>query len=314
MLKVTIDLFSGRPNPTWIIGGARGNEILDYISKERQIICKNDSGYQGLGYRGIQIETFSDEDYVKIPSSFTIANGTLQDQRKSIEIAGMLIEEMTKYGEIQLYEHTITPISSEIRKIAMEGLSYYERDIEKIQKLIKGYKKATKTQGIRVTKPDNDCQQACTYEESWFNPGFWNNDLSIQHANNCYNYGRNWKTNTFAQPGRASGQRAASMSCPDVMAAAMRDGLHHRCDCLPNDEHPRRLMALVVAPGQDYHWYRKLSNGTWGHKPGGTAARNIDNSNNVIIDPQTCDRGVGTPLHYTDFCGFFYAGKSVQIA
>jgi hypothetical protein len=38
----------------------------------------------------------------------------------------------------------------------------------------------------------------------------------------------------------------------------------------------------------------------WTHKPGQTAATNLDNSGNVITDPRTANRGV-----YTDFCGFF---------
>ena len=88
----------------------------------------------------------------------------------------------------------------------------------------------------------------------------------------------------------------------------MADGLRKRCDCLPQSEYPRRLMALVIDPGWDYHWYRHQRGGFWGHKPGGTAARNVDNSNVVIANPETCDRG-----GYTDFCGYFYAGLSVVI-
>jgi hypothetical protein len=93
--------------------------------------------------------------------------------------------------------------------------------------------------------------------------------------------------------------------------AAMADGLVHRCICLPMSEWPRRLMALVVdnqPPGFDYHWYRRQRGGFWGHKPGGTAARNIDNSNVVITNSETCDRG-----RYNGFCGYFYAGRSVVI-
>ena len=67
-------------------------------------------------------------------------------------------------------------------------------------------------------------------------------------------------------------------------------------------------MALVVDPGYDYHWYRHQRGGFWGHKPGSTAARNVDNSNVVIANPETCTRG-----GYTDFCGYFYAGRSVVI-
>jgi len=67
-------------------------------------------------------------------------------------------------------------------------------------------------------------------------------------------------------------------------------------------------MALVIWPGVDYHWYRHQMGGFWGHKPGSTAARNIDNSGVVVVNPETCNRG-----GYTNFCSYFYAGKSVKI-
>jgi hypothetical protein len=159
---------------------------------------------------------------------------------------------------------------------------------------------------LRTTVPDAKCSK-CEYEVSQYNPGFWNVP-AVQPHNNCYNYARNWRTDTFAQPGRAHGAGTDTMSCPTVTTAAMADGLVERCHCLPESEWPRRLMALVIDPGWDYHWYRHQRGGFWGHKPGSTAARNVDNSSVVITDPETCDRG-----GYTDFCGYFYAGRSVVI-
>lgn len=158
----------------------------------------------------------------------------------------------------------------------------------------------------RTTISDAKCHK-CKYEVSQFNPAFWNNS-AVRLDNNCYNYARNWRTDTFAQPGRAHGAQTGTMSCPTVTTAAMADGLKKRCDCLPQKEYPRRLMALVIDPGFDYHWYRHQRGGFWGHKPGATAARNVDNSNVVITNPETCNRG-----GYIDFCGYFYAGVSVVI-
>jgi hypothetical protein len=37
-----------------------------------------------------------------------------------------------------------------------------------------------------------------------YNPGFWNTP-AVQPKNNCYNYAMNWRSDTFAQPGRISG-------------------------------------------------------------------------------------------------------------
>ena len=313
MFKVTVDLFSGRPNPSWIVNDSRGDEMIKKIAGEKQAISKLSDGYDGLGFRGIKIEILDDEKADKLPSSFTIANGVAKDQKTSILLARTIVDQMTGYEKFSMDIHKITPVNKEMQKIIMGSIEQYEKDLSKIKRYLKFKHKWPRASAIRVTVNDAECKD-CKYEESKFNPDFWNLDPNVQANNNCYNYGRNWKTNTFAQPGRFTGQEAATMSCQDVKAAAMRDGLVERCNCLPQSEYPRRLMALVIAPGRDYHWYRKQKSGFWGHKPGGTAARNYDNSNVLITDPRICDRGAGTWLNYTDFCGFFYAGKSVIIS
>jgi len=313
MLKVTVDLFSGRPNPSWIINDKKGEDLLKKIAGTPKIISKPNSGYEGLGFRGLTLELLGDEKIDKMPSIFTIANGLSTDQKTSIQVAREIIDQMTGYEKFSMDVHKITPVNKEIQKIIMGAIDSYEKDLDKIRRYTQMQSKVIRSSSIRVTVNDNECK-GCKYEESKFNPDFWNTDPNVRIHNNCYNYGRNWKTNTFAQPGRFSGATAASMSCTDVKAAAMHDGLVERCNCLPQSEYPRRLMALVIAPGRDYHWYRKQKNGFWGHKPGGTNARNIDNSGVLVTDPRTCDRGAGTSLNYTDFCGFFYAGKSVIIS
>jgi len=93
-----------------------------------------------------------------------------------------------------------------------------------------------------------------------------------------------------------------------VTSAALSDGAHVRYDCFPDSESPRWLMALVVRPGIDYHWYRKHRDGFWGHKMASSPARNTDDSGVVILDPASCDRGP-----YTDFCGYLYACRSMHI-
>ncbi len=41
----------------------------------------------------------------------------------------------------------------------------------------------------------------------------------------------------------------------------------------------------------DYHWYVEDSDEIWYHKPGTTPVRNVDNSNNIITNPDDADRG-----------------------
>ncbi len=151
----------------------------------------------------------------------------------------------------------------------------------------------------------------CTYDMSPYNPGFWNNNPTILRNNNCYNYASNKRTDTFAQPGRGCGRMYTAITCAEMTRASLCDGLHRRYDCFPQSEAPRYLVALVVAPGPgfvDFHWYRKMKEGFWGHKPGSTPVRNVDNSGRVINDPATCNRGP-----YTHFCGYFYTCRSQRI-
>jgi hypothetical protein len=131
-----------------------------------------------------------------------------------------------------------------------------------------------------------------------YSPPYWNDGGTIQHSNNCYNYGNNKKTNTFAQPGRAAGAMYTSLICDSVYNAAIADGLESlpASGTCPDD---KDKVALVVAPGWDYHWYRLDNDGMWSHKPGQTQATNLDNSGNPIANPETADRGA-----YIDFCGY----------
>ena len=139
------------------------------------------------------------------------------------------------------------------------------------------------------------CRCAPLYEPQW-----WNDGGQIQSNNNCYNYGSNYRTDTFAQPGRATGAMyTLPISCASVRPAAQVDelidtpGANNKC---PKEGH---LVTLVVAPGWDFHWYRKGRNGYWTHKPGPTPVTNLDNNGVIIPDPRTADRGA-----YTDFCTF----------
>lgn len=139
----------------------------------------------------------------------------------------------------------------------------------------------------------------------YYNPGYWNNNSKRKRNNNCYNYTNNKPTNTYAQPGRASGAEPWWTTCANYYQAAIADGLE------PISDYPYTVLgfktgaALVVDLGSfnrnpDYHWYRLNEDGTWSHKPGGGSATNRDNSGNIITDPRTANRG-----RYSEFCGFF---------
>jgi len=146
----------------------------------------------------------------------------------------------------------------------------------------------------------------CLCDIPGYSPGFWNDGSTVQYNNNCYNYANNKRTDTFAQPGRRSGDYPNPMSCPDVSAAAISDGIEAlpASGTCPEDHAKVALFVDPDAPARDYHWYRLDSGGMWSHKPGGTRATNLDNSGNPIANPETADR-CGGSLCYTGFCGYF---------
>lgn len=143
-----------------------------------------------------------------------------------------------------------------------------------------------------------------------YDPGAWNDGGTIQLNNNCYNYGCDIKTNTYAQPGRAHGITLSNSdleNCKAVHNGALADGLKSGdCDQGCGCEKCHHQVALVLSPGWDYHWYRKDRDGKWSHKMAWLPATNLDNSNNLITDPRNADRG-----SYTVFCGCFCVDKSI---
>lgn len=130
---------------------------------------------------------------------------------------------------------------------------------------------------------------------------FWNQFSHLRLNNNCYNYSTNRVTNDFAQPGDASNSIFTDLSCEDVYGAASKDlGLNPTKFYRFNGKKDATLIALVVWPGNDFHWYRRDDNGLWSHKIGSDPASNKDSSGKIIEDPVRADRG-----DYTRFCGYF---------
>jgi hypothetical protein len=125
--------------------------------------------------------------------------------------------------------------------------------------------------------------------------------VTMQTKNNCYNYGTDIVTNTFAQPGGGVGQ----ITCDRVKAKAQSDGLVFRKQgtyptSLPTKGHYVAFMAY----GSDFHWLREDANKLWSHKPGKTAVRNTDNKGSKIKHPAKHD---WSPYH---LCGYMRAVPS----
>ncbi|XP_053400879.1 insoluble matrix shell protein 1-like [Mercenaria mercenaria] len=141
-----------------------------------------------------------------------------------------------------------------------------------------------------------------------FDPENWNAPPTIRR-NNCYNYATQRQTNSFAQPGRASGRGfSRPMTARSVLSATFRDGLIPLPFFNPRMFPGICYIALAIWPDTDYHFYRLDSNMLWSHKPGKTMAKNTDNSGDLIVDPRHADRG-----QYTIFAGYLGNHPGVRV-
>jgi len=278
-LRITIDIFSGRENPVIELSGKEAKAALSQLHPERKL----EKGEPALppeptlGYRGLIIEQ-TDKIARGLPQVIRLAHGDMFGEGLMHRAADETFEDFIIAGKgfekLELGDDFATYLQQE-----MGRFREVRRDIKPIDVVVPILK---------------GCPCGPLYEPAW-----WNDGGSKQHGNNCYNYASNYRTDTFAQPGRAAGAMYAALSCAAVKPAAVADCLIDSPKA--NNKYPAEghLVALVVAPGWDFHWYRKGKNSLWSHKPGSTAVTSLDNSGHAIADPRTANRGP-----YTDFCTF----------
>jgi hypothetical protein len=281
-LKVTVDVFSGRPNPVVVLEGREEQEVLARLRPGKRLAKGAARPQSFLGYRGLQFELTGGRRRT-LPSSFGLWHGVLLGEGLSAAAAD------------PGFEAWFMGADGPLRRLSLGAPVHNLLEAERLRPRPKGGDGDRDDRHERRRRHENErCECAPLYEPAW-----WNDGGSKQWNNNCYNYSTNYRSDTFAQPGLAAGAEYASLTCPDVLAGAIADDLinapkaNNRC---PKEGH---LVALVVAPGSDFHWYRKGRTGYWSHKPGGTQATNRDNSGHLISDPRTADRG-----YYVDFCTF----------
>lgn len=147
-----------------------------------------------------------------------------------------------------------------------------------------------------------------------YNPSIWQ---SATMKNNCYAYAINNQVHpgtnkvwTKQQPGAYSNTNNKPYTKAILKNAVTQDFAEYNEDYGTNLIFKEVGKYSVVPEGSykvalvshslDYHWYRQDADGYWSHKPGTGAVRRTDNSGNLIIDPETCDRGL-----YTNFLGFY---------
>lgn len=293
-MRVTLNVFSGRENPSFDLSAKDAKAFLERTASKTILTA---SDYEApLGYRGFHIETDSDERLPEgVPSSFFI-DGKLRSGTMEFGHRHPLLT-ADESGDAAQW------LLSKAGKAVPEEVAAY---------VIDAVKGKFDSADEMVVQSDEDkalqslaLPKACTIANTAYNPNFWNVQPTLAN-NNCYNYAMNYRSNTFAQPGRISGHMYTALNCSNVGNAATFDGCKTTCSG------SNKLVALVIWPNVDYHWYRRHSEGFWGHKPGSTPAKNTDNSglliNGTTRTPANCNRGP-----YTIFCGYRYSPTGMVV-
>ena len=167
-----------------------------------------------------------------------------------------------------------------------------------------------------------------------FQPERWNADPNVTNSHNCYSYfldkinphlTKKCRTDQCSyhnqlkpQPGHHSrqhrpiGDQPHLYTCDNMVQRVLDDNPHinltsRDAPCPPSSYKG----ALVVDPGQTYHFYRQDRDGTWSHKDGANPATRLDASGQSITDVEQANHNYGyskrdqRAVHYEDFCGYF---------
>jgi len=287
MLEVTLNVYSGRPNPQWMLADEQETSFLSQLDQITQITLTKPPGVlPRLGYRGFLVNRSPRSP--QGPLSLLIQDKIVDfGQNQPNRIAD------NRDLELWLLSTARVEIPAKVRSFVTNELNQSPID-------------AGAASGVGAS--GSNCPQCMAVDAPAYNPALWNTP-AVEPYNNCYNYANDQITNTFAQPGRAHGVFPVNIDCDDYQNAATADGLALSAGFAnPLAAGQGWYVALAVWPGVDFHWYRQDDNGCWSHKPGQTPVTNLDNSGTPITDPANCNRG-----DY-EFCCYMITDRNVVIS
>jgi hypothetical protein len=287
-MRVTLDLFSGRPHSSWEISSWHARELEARVADKRLSPVRMER--PRLGFRGLIVASQSDDARRRVPATFRLgAPVSAETMAPAEREVATLAEPETRQVAHWLLQSGVGSIDS--------GLLAYASARLQAQPPADASPAREMTIAASATIPP--CVSSSPYD-----PDFWS-DPSVEPFNNCYNFATNFRSGTTAQPGRISGAHYSEFSCWNVGVAASYDGVGTTCAFVSN------LVALVIWPGVDFHWYRLQAEGFWAHKIGHGPATNLESGGHVIQGewtPANCGRGP-----YSLFCGYRYAPLGIHV-
>ncbi|MFG2749544.1 hypothetical protein [Streptomyces xanthophaeus] len=324
-MRITIDIFSGRPNPTWEISGPdRLRELRERLSRNPRAHGAVGSGYTGLGFNGIRVDFTEGDAPAGLPATSELAGGGAKDAVASAELAQSLVEtiprDLSEGGGIAVrdtsYAQTVMETAcDEIQRNLVEGPgggggAHTAHKAREETELPEGWAQQMRALTERIPTCEFD---SYPWPQSY---AYWDHH-TVRPYNNCYCYAVNYRSDTEAWPGKAHGYNipSSTMYGYQVAVGLYKDGLTQwGYPCQPWGT---RRYLLVLCTGtwpvtglRDFHFYRYHVEGYWSHKRSVNSPRITDESGYVIRDPGVCDKA-----HYTEvYPYFFQSHDSVRIA
>jgi hypothetical protein len=310
MLEVELDIFSGMPNPTWVLSRRQEETLYEMLRAEPSQISGLTASDKrlGLGYRGLIVRQIKTDDgawdkaalagRVRFPNVFRLG----RQKAKKDSAADWLVKTANRQG---------ARVVDEVQEVVARGVALVPAlrgprdpsaaiDRKRVEEA-----KIVVDVPLRPGTKIHETWWACGSNYFSANANFFNDPAHVTR-NNCYCFASNHLADVrYALPGRRGGHPATSITCGGVISGLRADGWNDGCQ--PNG----LTIVMVIWPNVDYHFYRLVTGGPywwWGHKPGGTPARYTDDCGHPIYQyqgkgyaPNNICRG-----NYTDFCGYFY--------
>jgi hypothetical protein len=189
---VTMHVFSSSPDPSWSLSPAQVEKLRSSFST---VECSSSLRYPNVGYQGFSING----NRVK---------GCPKFERALLSSCTVSIKpNVAHYVSSQLDSILAASASTPLSPAAVDSFL-----------LPSPLAPAPQAPALPIRGPDT----VPVYDPKSDVQGYF---VSHQTENNCYNYANDVATDTFAQPGRGSGQKWSVDTCADINASAIRDGL-----------------------------------------------------------------------------------------
>jgi len=204
-IEATLDIFSGRENPHWILSSDQQRDLFDLLRTIETPTLQKPSGVLGrLGYRGFILRGSGESPHAGL--RLLVHEGIVDfGQSRESRIAD------SRDLESWLLQTAPVDIPSVVRIRVADHLG---------QPKFNAVSFLSAASAASIT----GCYGCRAQDAPAYNPAPWNIP-TVQPYNNCYNYANDQITNTFAQPGRAHGVFPANYDCNDYEKASIVDGL-----------------------------------------------------------------------------------------